>query len=68
MVELGYFLFSCKNFAVKPLIEVSEIRVEEGMVRGSERRFGVVVFYKLEEGEMEDMEGLTLFGGILEHI
>ena len=40
-------MFTCKNFGVKPLIEVSEIRVEEVSVRGNERKFGVVIFYKL---------------------
>ena len=68
IIELGYFFFTCKNFSIKPLIDVSEIRVEEGLVRGLEKRFSIVVFYKLEEGCMEEMEGKSLFSGILEHL
>ena len=49
MIELGYFLFTCKNFGVGPSIEVAEIRVEETYVRGNEKKFTVVVYYKLEE-------------------
>ena len=37
-------------------------------MRGSEKRFSIVVFYKLEEGSMEEMEGKSLFSGILEHL
>ena len=54
MIELGYFLYTCRSFGVKPLIEMADIRVEESYYRSNEKKFGVVIFYKLEESTMEE--------------
>lgn len=47
MIELGYFLFACRSFGVKPLIEMADIKAEESYYRSNDKKFGVVIFYKL---------------------
>jgi hypothetical protein len=54
IVELVYFHYACRNFQAAPVIAPSNVRVEETVLRNSERRFSVVVWYELQEGELQD--------------
>jgi len=68
MIELGYFLFACRSFGLKPLIEMTDIKIEESYQKSNEKMFGVIIFYKLDENPMEENEGVMLYHGIFEHI
>jgi len=47
-IELAYFLYSCRNCSMSPVIRTEDIRVEEVYYR-NEKRFTIVLFYKLGE-------------------
>lgn len=49
IVELAYFLYSCRTLGKRPEIELDDIRVEEINVRGEEKKFVVVIFYRLSD-------------------
>jgi hypothetical protein len=55
---MAYFFYSCKNFQVTPVIEFSDIRVEESSLRNSEKRFSLIVWYKVHEAGMQDGEAM----------
>lgn len=55
-IELAYFLYACKTYHVTPLIDLidfKDFRVEETSLRNSEKRFSVVIWYKVEEMRMQ---------------
>jgi hypothetical protein len=52
-----------------PTIDInSDLRVEETAMRGTEKRFSVFIWYKIEEGKMKEGMGMRLFVGIVREI
>lgn len=52
-----------------PNIDInSDLRVEETAMRGTEKRFSVVIWYKIEEGKMKEGMGMKLFVEIVREI
>jgi hypothetical protein len=54
IVEIVYFHYSCKISKAIPVITSNNVRIEEITLRNSERRFSLVVWYELQEGEPEE--------------
>lgn len=65
MIELGYFLYACRCHHLTPLIqERVDMRVEEGAGvpgRSGEKKVAVVVWYRLEEGKMQENFGTETY-------
>lgn len=68
LIELAYFLYSCRNFAVTPNIASDDLRVEETFSRSNDRRFSIVLYYRLTEQRMQDSEAALLFNTFFEDI
>lgn len=68
IIELAYFFYACKNFQVTPVIEVKDIRVEESSLRNSEKRFSLVVWYKAQEGVMQEGSAMQTFISLFQYI
>lgn len=46
-------IYTAKYYGLNPLIELKDVRVEEGWHNGGEKKFGIVVFYRWSEGARE---------------
>ena len=64
-MELGYFLYPCRNHQITPLIqEKVDIRVEDctGMVvRPKDKKAMAIVWYKLEAGNTQEDMGIKTY-------
>lgn len=68
IIQLAYFLYSCKNFGKRPEIELDDIRVQEIYIKPGEKRFCVVIFYRISDEAIEENFGAEVFKSIMEHI
>ncbi len=69
IVELSYFMYSCKNNQATPYIDFTrDIRVEEMSLRNMEKRFSVVVWYKVSESGLQEGEAMTNLMALIEYI
>lgn len=51
-----------------PLINSEDIRVEEVYGRNNEKRFVIILFYKISEQKMQELEAAKIFCDLFEHI
>jgi hypothetical protein len=69
IVELAYFLYACKIYQVMPTIDISsDLRVEETSSRGAEKRFSVIIWYKIEKGGKQEGLSMKMFTNIMQYI
>jgi len=65
IIEVAYFLYSCRTLGKRPEIELDDIRVEEINVRPEEKKFVVAVFYRISDEAIEDRFGAEVFKSIM---
>lgn len=61
-------MYSCKNFGKRPEIELDDIRVEEIYLKPGEKRFSIVIYYRISDENIEDMFAAEIFKSVIEHI
>ena len=61
IIQVAYFIFSCRRFSVSPEIETSDIRVQEVTMKAiNEKRFSIAVFYKIsDDKQMEPFQSIV---------
>lgn len=67
-VELTYFHYASRVFKACPVVAEEDIRVEECALRNAEKRFSLVVWYRMQEGELEEGEAVGKLLALLEYI
>lgn len=68
IIELAYFYYACKNFQIAPVIGTEDVRVEESSMRSSEKRFSIVVWFKMQETPMDEGAARDAFTSLLEYV
>jgi hypothetical protein len=68
LIELGYFIYSCRHYKTKPIIEKEDFRIVETYIKPNEKRFNILVFYKVSSDTFGEGEAITSYLSYLDYI